>query len=210
LCVGLYFAPASANFNLVYRYGLTVDPLDVRTHILEVIDWDNFYSDPNQHVLPANGGNYYTRFYVKVDTITNIAAAASKIMPNIAKGTILFTPNDVGLIQVATKLPANVKLSNTNWFAFDRCINNNCLPLMVVRSKSTGHVLVTTTTYAFSSRGTADTDYLGFLGWGVRNSDPALGNLKLLSQILNQDEFGDPFNPDQKLRTDVYVGVPTM
>lgn len=184
LAVGIYFAPQpSASWCGVYRYGRVNDPSNVQTYILEVIHWDLCLTEG--HVLAGSGGNYWFRYYLKIDTVKNIAEAAQRIQANIGRGSTRTTSDSVQLILASDRLPDGVGLSRADWYALDRCIMNNCRPLFLLKHRSDGAVLVSTSPYAGS---VADTDYVGFIGWCMQKPSQDLGNNRLLSSILQSSE----------------------
>ena len=188
VAVGIYFAPPpSASWCGVYRYGRVNDPSDIKTYILEVIHWDRCLTEG--HILPANGGSYWYRYYVKIDTLKNIAESAQRIQSNIGRGSTQTTSESVQLMLASERLPDGVTLSRADWYALDGCIKDNCLPLFLLKRRSDDVVLVSTSPYAVSSSSTAATDYMGFVGWCTRSPVEGLGNNQMLSSILQDGEF---------------------
>jgi hypothetical protein len=104
----------------------------------------------------------------------------------------------------------------TNWYPIDHPLPHS-LPLFLLKYVSNGKTVVSTSPYAFwntdhsLSPDPRNTQYIKFLGWGVKDTGSGppsgLGNMNLLSKVLGQDWFPDPYWGDADVKADVWVGV---
>jgi hypothetical protein len=194
--VGIYFAPPpTAGWCGGFRYGRVVDPVDVRTFILESIHWDRCLDEG--HVLPAEGGNYWFRFYVRIGSVQSIADTAPIAQGHVERGSLGASAGDVSLVPCRAHAPQDMALRDCDWHALSGCIEGNCLPLLVIRRKADGRTSLSADPYAASSSGTAETEYLGFMGWATRRPEDSLGAMRSLRDVLGPDQFDGP--------TDAYV-----
>ncbi|GAQ83807.1 hypothetical protein KFL_001630050 [Klebsormidium nitens] len=206
--IGIVYAP---NQNTqpwpqsLIRFGrLPTEDLNVIEHIHMNQPWEKVTA-----ALPA-GGVFYARYYMVLNSVGNIAGAVPDLQQHVSKGPLQFSAAETGFMSVGAPIPV------TSWYPIDHPLPHS-LPLFLLKYVSTGQTVVSTSPYAFyntNNGNTADprgTQYLKFLGWGVKDTGSGapqgLGAMKLLSQILPQAWFPDPYWGDAVVKADVWVGV---
>lgn len=169
-------------------------------------------ASPDTTIIQPHGGSYYFRFYIALSSLSNVVKMRDAIQSTMSRGQMVFSNSDAGRIAVAGFHAATVALSDVSWYAFDKPVRN-ALPLLLLKKKDTGAVQLSVSPYGMTYDGVLSTDYLGFLGWAVKVTDPSNppgslgGAVKKLSEILSSTEFPDPTFYDTSLQFDVWVGV---
>lgn len=183
-------------------FGVVYGKSAVRSDGVEQVRWGPTSNQENLTVLEALPGaillpkkTYFMRYYLMFGQLdTDLHLQGNRLSNYVDWGELSFSLSETELINPC-QFGGAFGFSRCNFFLLSRPVLNP-LPVLLLRDRKSGKLVISTSPYALSSKPYQDrnTEYLAFLGWGIRSSEanPGLGFVKLGDLFRERSFYPDP------------------